>query len=107
VDDTVEASSPADPPTDAVAWRRRLHVDRATMEGIRQDTARVARAIAATERVVARTLHALAAEDRARGRTAAADRRDARAQEAERFAAREGDAADRVTEATAPRDGGP
>lgn len=106
MDDTVGAPGPADPPTDEAVWRRRLQVDRATMAGLRRDTARVSGAIAATERAVASTLHALAEEDRRRGRTSAADRRETRAQDAERFAARESAAARGDTEAAAPRNGG-
>jgi hypothetical protein len=80
---------PTDLSSDEQAWRRRLDESRATMDGLRQDTGRVSAAIAETERSVASTLRKLAAEDRKKGRTAAAERRDARARDAERFAARE------------------
>ena len=100
--DTAAAPGSADPPTDQVAWRSRLEESRATMDGLRQDTARVSVAIAATERAIASTLRKLAAEDRQRGRTAAADRREARAQDAERFAARESAAADVAAQRSSP-----
>jgi hypothetical protein len=83
----------ADPPSDDVEWRRRLQENRATMQRLRQDTARVSGAIAETERAVASTLRRLAQGDRERGRTGAADRRDAHAHDAERFAAQESAAA--------------
>jgi hypothetical protein len=72
------------------------------MTGLRQDAARVTAAIAATERTVAGTLRALAAEDRNHGRTAAADRREARARDAEQFAARESAAAEEFAAAHVP-----
>jgi hypothetical protein len=97
MDDTA-GPGPATPSTDEVAWRSRLDASRATMDSLRQDTARVSGAIAATERAVAGTLRKLAAEDRRRGRTAAADRREARAEDAERFATRESAAADGRTD---------
>lgn len=84
----------ADAPTDEGAWRSRLDENRATMDGLRQDIGRVSAAIAETEQGVARALRGLAAQDRLRGRTAAAERREARAEDAERFAARESAAAD-------------
>jgi hypothetical protein len=102
MDDTAAAPGPADPPTDQVAWRARLDANRATMTGLRQDTARVSVAIATTERAVARTLRRLAEEDRGRSRTASADRREARAQDAERFAAREIAAAGHLVDRSAP-----
>lgn len=89
MDDRAGAHGPTVPTTDEVAWRRRLAETRATMDGLRQDTARVSGSIAATERAVASTLRQLAGNDREQGRSAAADRREARAQDAERFAARE------------------
>jgi hypothetical protein len=100
--DETAGPGPANPSTDEVAWRSRLEANRATMDSVRQETARVSGAIAATEREVAGTLRRLAAEDRRRGRTAAADRREARAQDAERFATRESAAADCLTDRTAP-----
>ena len=94
MEESVAGSGPADLSSDEQAWRRRLDESRATMDGLRQDSGRVSAAIAATERSVAATFRKLAAEDRKKGRTAAAERRDARAQDAERFAARESAAAD-------------
>jgi hypothetical protein len=102
MDDTTAAPGPANPPTGEVARRHRLEESRATMDSLRQDTARVSVAVAATERAVAGTLRKLAAEDRQRGRTAAADRREARAQEAERFAIRESAAAEGLTDRSGP-----
>ena len=87
---------PANPPTEEVAFRKRLDANRDAIAGLRQDTARVSAAIAATERTVASTLRKLAADDRDRGRTAAADRREARARDAEQFAARETAAAGKL-----------
>jgi hypothetical protein len=80
----------------------RLAENRATMDGLRQHTARVSESIAATERAVAGTLRRLAEQDREQGRTGAADRREARAEEAERFADRESAAAERLTERPPP-----
>jgi hypothetical protein len=79
----------ADPPNEEVAWQQRLEASRDAMAGLRHDTARVSAAIAATELEVAGTLRRLAADDRNRGRTAVADRREALARDAEQFAARE------------------
>jgi hypothetical protein len=93
MDDTAAVQGPMGPSTDELARHNRLKESRATMEGLRQDAARVSDAIAVTERAVASTLRRLAAEDRLQGRTAAADRREARAADAERFAARESAAA--------------
>jgi len=97
----VAASESRDPSTEEVAWRRRLDENRAIMQGLRQDTGRVSAAIAATERSVAATLRTLAAEDRRHGRTDAADRREARAQDAERFADHETAAAAELTGSSA------
>jgi hypothetical protein len=104
MEDDPAARRPADQPTeDVVAWRSRLDRSRATMHGLRQDSARIAGAIAVTERSVAGTLHELAELDRQRGRTAVADRREARAQEAQRFAARETRTAGELGQSVAPR----
>jgi hypothetical protein len=97
MEDRAVTGTPADLPTDDLARRRPLDERRATLDVLQQDTARVSVAIAATERAVAATLRVLAADDRERGRTAAADRREARALDAERFAARESAAADDLT----------
>jgi len=101
MEESVAGSGPADLSSDEQAWRRRLDESRATMDGLRQDSGRVSAAIAATERSVASTLRKLAAEDCKKGRTAAAERRVARAQDAERFAARESAAAAELTDHTA------
>jgi hypothetical protein len=93
MDDSVRTHGRADPPTDEIAWRSRLEENRATTAGLRRDIARVSGAIAATERAVAATLRTLAVEDRLHGRTAAADRRETRAEDAERFAELEAAAA--------------
>jgi hypothetical protein len=106
MDDATVAPGPANPPSEELAWRNRLEESRATMDSLREDTARVSVAIAATERAVAGTLRKLAAGDRQRGRTAAAERREARAQDAERFATRESAAADHLTDRGAPDTGG-
>lgn len=98
---TASARGAGDPSTEEVAWRRRLDENRAIMQGLRQDTGRVSAAIAATERSVAATLRTLAADDRRHGRTDAADRREARAQDAERFADQETAAAAELTASSA------
>jgi hypothetical protein len=95
MDDAVDAHRP---PAEELAWRGRLAENRATMDGLRQDAARVSGEIAATERAVASTLRTLAGQDREKGRTAAAERREARALDAEQFAARENAAAGALTE---------
>jgi hypothetical protein len=102
MEESVAGSGPADLSSDEQAWRRRLDESRATMDGLRQDTGRVSAAIAETERSVASTLRKLAAEDRKKGRTAAAERRDARAKDAERFAARERAEAASLNDQSAP-----
>jgi hypothetical protein len=87
--------------------RDRLAENRATMDVLRQDTARVSETIAATERAVAGTLRRLAEQDREQGRIGTADRREARALEAERFADREIAGAGKLTEVPAPTADGP
>jgi hypothetical protein len=63
MDDATAAPGPAKPPSDEIAWRNRLDESRTTMDSLREDTARVSVAIAATERAVAGTLRKLAADD--------------------------------------------
>ena len=104
MDERSPATGPASPPTEEVAWQRRVAANRDAVTGLRRDTARVSAAIAETERTVAGTLRKLAAQDRDRGRTAAADRREGRARDAEQFAARETAAAGEL--ASPPADAG-
>ncbi|SOD97740.1 hypothetical protein [Blastococcus haudaquaticus] len=79
MDEAATAPDPAEPPAEeAAAWRRRPAENRATIAGLPRGTARVPKAIAA------------------------ADRREARALDAEQFADREIGVAEELTGRTAP-----